>query len=68
MKEIESKFNIVLHKDYYIGGIDPYDDEKASASIGVVLSTPRKTFALRKIKGFRRVINIGWNYIYKIVK
>ena len=28
MKEIKSKFNIVLHKDYYIGGIDTYFAEK----------------------------------------
>lgn len=67
MKEVENKFNIVLHKDYYIGGIDPYDDKKVSLSVGVV-SVPRKTFAIRKIKGFRRVINIGWHYICKIVK
>ena len=68
MKEIESKFNIVLHKDYYIGGIDPYDDEKASASIGVVLSMPRKTFVLRKVKGFRRVISAGWSHVFKLIK
>ena len=68
MKEIESKFNIVLHKDYYIGGIDPYDDEKASASIGVVLSMPRKTFVLRKVKGFRRVISVGWSHVFKLIK
>ena len=68
MKEIESKSNIVLHKDYYIGGIDPYDDEKASASIGVVLSMPRKTFVLRKVKGFRRVISVGWSHVFKLIK
>lgn len=62
---MEEVFNIILHKDYYIGGIDPYDNN--SLSFGVV-SIPRKTFAIRKIKGFRRVINIGWHYISKIVK
>lgn len=67
---MESKiFTIDLTKDFksnkYIAGFDPYDD---SVSLATVLMTkPKQQYGIKKIKGFNRVVNIGWSYIIERV-
>jgi hypothetical protein len=64
--ENRQTFTLVFGKEfqqgeYYLGGFDPYDD---SVSIATVLMTkPKKEYGIKKIKGFNRVVNIGWSYI-----
>ena len=44
--------------DYYVGGFDP------SVSFSAQIKTkPKKEYGIKKIKGFNRVVNIGWSYI-----
>ena len=48
-------FKITLNKV----GFDPYDEN----SNFYVMSKPKQQFTIKKIKGFKRVVNIGWSYI-----
>ena len=58
-------FTLVFGKEfqqgeYYIGGFDPF----VSQSFSVQIKTkPKKEYGIKKVKGFNRVVNIGWSYI-----
>ena len=57
-------FTLVFDKEYYLGGFDPYDKDSVSQSFSAQIKTkPKKEYGIKKIKGFNRVINIGWSYI-----
>ena len=57
-------FTLVFDKEYYLGGFDPYDKDSASQSFLAQIKTkPKKEYGIKKIKGFNRVVNIGWSYI-----
>ena len=58
-------FTLVFDKefqqgDYYLGGFDPSVSQSFSAKIK---TKPKKEYGIKKIKGFNRVVNIGWSYI-----
>ena len=63
--ENRQTFTLVFGKEfqqgeYYIGGFDP----SVSQSFSVKIKTkPKKEYGIKKIKGFNRVVNIGWSYI-----
>ena len=55
-------FTLVFDKEYYLGGFDP------SVSFSAQIKTkPKKEYGIKKIKGFNRVVNIGWSYIIERV-
>ncbi len=57
-------FTLVFDKEYYLGGFDPYDKDSVSQSFSAQIKTkPKKEYEIKKIKGFNRVVNIGWSYI-----
>ena len=62
-------FTLVFDKEfqqgeYYVGGFDPYNKDSVSQSFGAKIQTkPKKEYGIKKIKGFNRVVNIGWSYI-----
>ena len=57
-------FTLVFGKEYYLGGFDPYDTDSVSQSFSAQIKTkPKKEYGIKKIKGFNRVVNIGWSYI-----
>ena len=57
-------FTLVFDKEYYLGGFDPYDTDSVSQSFGAIIKTkPKKEYGIKKVKGFNRVVNIGWSYI-----
>ena len=62
-------FTLVFGKEfqqgeYYLGGFDPYDTDSVSQSFGAIIKTkPKKEYGIKKVKGFNRVVNIGWSYI-----
>ena len=62
-------FTLVFDKefqqgDYYLGGFDPYNKDSVSQSFGAIIKTkPKQQYGIKKIKGFNRVVNIGWSYI-----
>ena len=64
-------FEIFLDKGWvrgdYIVGCDPYDENSNSFSVGVV-STPKKEWGIKKIRGFNRLIELGWTYNVEILK
>jgi len=53
-------FTLVFDKEYYLGGFDPSVSQSFSAQIK---TKPKKGHGIKKIKGFNRVVNIGWSYI-----
>lgn len=58
-------FTLVFYKkfqqgEYYIGGFDPPISQSFSAQ---TKTKPKKEYGIKKIKGFNRVVNIGWSYI-----
>ena len=53
-------FTLVFDKEYYLGGFDPPISQSFSAQIK---TKPKKEYEIKKIKGFNRVVNIGWSYI-----
>lgn len=53
-------FTLVFDKEYYLGGFDPSVSQSFSAQIK---TKPKKEYGIKKIKGFNRVVNIGWSYI-----
>ena len=57
-------FTLVFDKEYYLGGFDPSVSQSFSAKIK---TKPKKEYGIKKIKGFNRVVNIGWSYITEIV-
>lgn len=61
-------FTLVFDKEYYLGGFDPYKEDSVSQSFGAILKAkPKKEYGIKKIKGYNRVVNIGWSYIIKRV-
>lgn len=60
-------FKLTLPKDRYIMGFDSYDEELTSNSIGVV-SNPIQQFGIKRIRGFKRVVSIGWSYVVEFIK
>ena len=57
-------FTLVFDKEYYLGGFDPYDKDSVSQSFSAQIKTkPKQQYGIKKIKGFNRVVNIGWSYI-----
>ena len=63
--ENRQTFTLVFGKEfqqgkYYFAGFDP----SVSQSFGAKIKTkPKKEYGIKKIKGFNRVVNIGWSYI-----
>ena len=53
-------FTLVFDKEYYIGGFDSSVSQSFSAQIK---TKPKQQYGIKKIKGFNRVVNIGWSYI-----
>ena len=53
-------FTLVFDKEYYLGGFDPSVSQSFSAQLK---TKPKKEYIIKKIKGFNRVVNIGWSYI-----
>ena len=61
-------FNLVFDEStHYIGGYDPYDENSGSFSLGVI-STPKREWGIKKIRGFKRLIELGWTYTVEILK
>ena len=61
-------FTLVFDKEFqqvnYIAGFDPYSKDSVSQSFSAQIKTkPKKEYEIKKIKGFNRVVNIGWSYI-----
>ena len=57
-------FTLVFDKEYYLGGFDPYNKDSVSLPFSVqIITKPKKEYGIKKIKGFNRVVNIGWSYI-----
>ena len=68
MKVNKQTFTLVFEKEFqqvnYIAGFDPYDTDSVSQSFGAIIKTkPKQQYGIKKIKGFNRVVNIGWSYI-----
>ena len=66
--ENRQTFTLVFGKDFqqvnYLGGFDPYDKDSVSQSFSAQIKTkPKKEYGIKKIKGYNRVVNIGWSYI-----
>ena len=65
-------FTLVFGKEFqqgnYIAGFDPYKEGSVSHSFGAILKTKlKKEYGIKKIKGYNRVVNIGWSYIIERV-
>ena len=63
--ENKQTFTLVFGKEfqqggYYVGGFDLSVSQSFSAQIK---TKPKKEYGIKKIKGFNRVVNIGWSYI-----
>lgn len=63
--ENKQTFTLVFDKEfqqgkYYIGEFDPPISQSFSAQIK---TKPKKEYGIKKIKGFNRVVNIGWSYM-----
>ena len=63
--ENRQTFTLVFDKefqqgDYYLGGFDSSVSQSFSAQLK---TKPKKEYGIKKIKGFNRVVNIGWSYI-----
>ena len=57
-------FTLVFDKEYYLGRFDPYSKDSVSQSFSAQIKTkPKKEYGIKKIKGYNRVVNIGWSYI-----
>ena len=57
-------FTLVFDKEYYLGGFDSYDKDSVYQSFSAQIKTkPKQQYGIKKIKGFNRVVNIGWSYI-----
>ena len=61
-------FTLVFDKEFqqgnYFAGFDPYNKDSVSQSFGAIIKTkPKKEYGIKKIKGYNRVVNIGWSYI-----
>ena len=57
-------FTLVFDKEFqqenYFAGFNPSVSQSFSAQIK---TKPKKGHGIKKIKGFNRVVNIGWSYI-----
>ena len=62
--ESNQTFKITLNEKY-IAGFDPYDENSTSFSVGV-MSKPKQQFGIKRIKGFRRVVEVGWSYVVEL--
>lgn len=51
----------------YIMGHDPYNDDKSSIAV-FTKSKPKKVYEIKKVKGFNRVVEKGWEYIVELLK
>ena len=51
----------------YIMGYDPYNEDLNPISVGVT-SKPKKEWGIKKIRGFKRVVELGWSYNVEILK
>ena len=64
MKVNKQTFTLVFEKEFqqvnYIAGFDPSVYQSFSAQIK---TKPKQQYGIKKIKGFNRVVNIGWSYI-----
>ena len=64
MKVNKQTFTLVFDKEYYIAGFDPYNKDSVSQSFSAQIKTkPKQQYGIKKIKGYNRVVNIGWSYI-----
>lgn len=59
-------FELTLNENY-ISGFDICAKDSTSFSVEVI-SKPKRQFGIKKIKGFRRVEEIGWSYVTKLIK
>lgn len=62
--ENKETFKLTLDKKY-IAGFDTYDENSNSFSVGFMYK-PKQQFAIKKIRGFKRVVNIGWSYVVEL--
>ena len=57
-------FTLVFDKEFqqenYFAEFDPSVSQSFSAQIK---TKPKQQYRIKKIKGFNRVVNIGWSYI-----
>lgn len=62
----EEVFKLVFSKKFQqgncIGGFDPYDENSISQFFSAK-TKPKKEYGIRKIRGFNRVVEIGWSHI-----
>ena len=62
--ENRQTFTLVFGKEFqqgnYFAGFNPSVSQSFSAQIK---TKPKKEYEIKKIKGFNRVVNIGWSYI-----
>ena len=68
MKVNKQTFTLVFEKEFqqvnYIAGFDPYNKDSVSQPFSAQIKTkPKKEYGIKNIKGFNRVVNIGWSYI-----
>ena len=57
-------FTLVFDKECYLGGFDPYNKDSVSQSFSAQIKTkPKQQYGIKKIKGFNRIVNLGWSYI-----
>ena len=57
-------FILIFDKEFqqgdYFAGFDPSISQSFSAQLK---TKPKQQYGIKKIKGFNRVVNIGWSYI-----
>jgi hypothetical protein len=51
----------------YLMACDPYKEDGEDSFSAVLKYNPKKEFTIRKVKGFNRVVHIGWSYIIEKV-
>ena len=54
-------FQIILNENYLT-------DYKSQSFVVDIISNPKRKFGIKKIKGYRRVIETGWEYKVKMIK
>jgi hypothetical protein len=61
-------FDKKIQEGNYIMGCDPYDTEEETTSYSaIVITKPRREYSIKRVRGFKRVINTGWSYLIEKV-
>ena len=62
--ENKQTFALVFSKEFQQGNYFAGFASSVSQSFSAQIKTkPKKEYGIKKIKGFNRVVNIGWSYI-----